>query len=270
MQQRTKRLVLGCGLVAGMFTLAGCASAPTEQEQISGTQQAETVVFSQHYSDTGSLTVFESADGQLSVSVTGAIGGDDDQLGGAAVIQPTLVDTFKMLTGSSDSEVPSDLRALSVRHVRQQASALAHAKAAGDPAPPSVEDQAADGTPKDFYSQVCKTFVEGSDYYTPISCAYVNSCAIPNSGPACFVRVTGATMRAMDRSYAWNNTKWSALHGLMYAYINGSSPRTLTPYTWSWTQWGIIGTAYPYLSSSPNDAAGNIGVTVHYWSVVIL
>src|SRR5512145_646498 len=174
MQQQTKRLVLGYGLVAVMVTLTGCASAPTEQEQISATQQAETVVFSQQYSDTGSLTVFESADGQLSVSVTGAIGGDDDQLGGAAVIQPTLVDTFKMLTGSSDSEVPSDLRALSVRHVRQQASALTQAKAAGDPTPPSVEDQAAEATPKDFYSQVCKTFFEGSNYYTPISCAYVN------------------------------------------------------------------------------------------------
>jgi hypothetical protein len=255
-------------MFAGLFVIAGCATDSTEQQESAAASTEQKVVYSTQFSQKGTLTIYEGEQGQLNLSVTGAIGEDDEAAVSSALDQPTLIETVRQLKGDS-AELSPNLKELSDRLAIQVAAARAEARtlAAEQPAQESVDLQAAEATTKDFYSDNCKVYWDfnGGNYkYTPIFCQLA-SCPNGYRG-SCSAAPSSAIMVAADRSYAYNASSVNAVH-----FIPGyqtQTQATVPPGAWHIGQWySMQGKFLPSLAAQVQS--GQLWNTVHQWSVVI-
>lgn len=256
---------LATSMILGLFAVSGCASDGSEPEVNTQADGALKVAFAANYSEKGTLTVYEDKDGKLTVSVSGAIGEDDDVKGGAALDRATLADTYRALKGD-DATIPAELQALSDRYSKQLDAAREEAKQLNRPETPaqSVDAEAATGLTKDFWSQACITFWDylgGTFKYYPTSCVLTNC---PNNTTYCYQTDFNAQMVQADRSYAWNATPSTAYH---YMSTGGGSSIQIPAYRWTWNTFAFSGVSRPVLYSPATS--GQLGLTVHQWSVVL-
>jgi hypothetical protein len=248
------------GGFVGVLALAamGCSSQPlSNSDEAVGESLAE-IVYEVAFSDTGRLSVVRGQDGVLSVNVTGAIGADDDAVGARAIGKSTLEEVYLALM-PNEADVPAPLASLSKEFKAQQDEALALAAGRASEQLPTVEQQAARGVAKDFWSQACQTFVESGVTWVPLECR-LNSCnavSLP-----CYAETSWALMGTNDRSYAWNATNYSAYHGTTGPGGSHVVPR----YTWQWGWWGgSYSNANAWVSHDflATNSAGQMGITVH-------
>ena len=256
---------LATSMILGLFAASGCASDGSEPEFNAEANDALKVAFTTNYSEKGTFTVYEDNEGKLTVSVSGAIGEDDDVKGGAAIDRATLADTYRALKGD-DAPVPAELQALSDRYTKQLDAAREEAKQLNRPEPvaQSVDEAAASGLTKDFWSQACITFWDynGGNYkYSPTSCVLVDC---PNNTTYCYQTDFNARMVQADRSYGWNATPSTAYH---YMSTGGGGSIQIPAMRWTWNRFSFTGVSRPVLYSPATS--GQLGLTVHEESVVI-
>lgn len=269
MSHKTMTLAFGSILLASLSAVTGCAtdsaqdsSAPNAEETASAEQA---VVFEAQYSERGTMSVSQSADGRLQLSVTGGIGQDDPSLVMRAMSQPTLVDTYKVLKGA-DAQVPAELEPLSRTYAKQFSETLARAKVFSPEAAPAqtVEEQAAGGDTKDFYSQACvDQHWSGYAHFYYRDSDYRNC---PTGGGRCLVYPREYLLPEY-LSIAWNETAMDAKHEV-YG-MPSLTPVTVSAWTYRSTYWVWANGGHP-VQLSNTATSGALGVTVHEIQRIII
>jgi hypothetical protein len=224
------------------------ASPETSSDEVANLQ--ENLVLEVAYSDTGKLSIYEDADGNLGVTMSGRIGADDPEEIGRAV-QPSLISTIQAL--NPGAEIPAWLPSLDERF-QARVSELA---ASNDLAGGSVEENTQET--KDaitFIDNVCKqhSITNGSTFKTVVNhCKYRTGVTTIN---------TSATYDAGDFAFAWNEGNQGA-----YVWASGtgiSGYYTVNAYTWQWNYWSTGGSNQTvYVFYHNNTYYSNLGVSHH-------
>jgi len=232
-------------LALGAVACAGEDSSPA----------SELLALDDQYSENGRLLVYTDAEGRLGLGVYGKIGVDDELLGGRAINQATLADTYRMLHPDA-RVVPAHVAELSDRLAVQRAAALAEAAAAPVPPEAPVED-------KDFLSQACQSFVEGStNKWVPRYCPY----KVDGNQS---VR-TNYTIGPGDRSLVWNQCSVRNNHAMSSATTGLYSPvRSVQEWTWGWNEWPVVGEQNRASLSAPHINCPVLGVTWHNYEPIV-
>jgi hypothetical protein len=231
----------GTLMILGMVTVMGCGMEDPNAPPAPGVQLQD------DFSKTGSLIVNLDDDGQLSVSIQGRIGADNQAIGAAASLKQTLAETYLVLHPDA-LVVPDQVLALSEKLAKQRKLALATT------IPPDASSVGPEASvPKDanaFYANACVSSPPGFAGYTADFCTYQ-----PNFHALC----TLYQMATNDRSNAWNDTPYTATHSLS----GTSATVTIPTFYWNWTQWygSYTGRRACLTINGPQSNTGAIGIT---------
>ncbi len=229
------------------------AETTSETEDIAADESvsAAEVVFEDHYSEGGTFTIYET-DAGLAVSLTGAIGQDDEAMAGRMLASGTLVDTYLGLHPER-AGAPDALVALSERFERQLAEAPAR----------EANAEATHGAPQEkslssFMSNVCVThYVPPSFKYVPEHCEYQYN----------WHAICGwATVDAYDWVFGWNESAYGSttrLHNSSTGAVVGN-PGYLNAWTWGYFWWGgTFSNYYACMTLDGSGTGGNLGISHH-------
>jgi hypothetical protein len=246
---RTAKAGGACIVVALAFGTAACGDAASDES--ADEASAMLVVFEDAYSDTGRLIVVADADGRLAVKVHGMIGRDDHIVGGQAMNQPTLAETYRVLHPDA-LELPSRVLALSEELEAQRAELPTEAETSDVAA---VQD-------KDFWSQACITFAEGFTFrWIPRYCDLQNTNATMR---------TNYTVGPQDRNFVWNESanqptlRLQRITGTFYSAVH-----TQPPWSWGWYDWAVT-TTTNRAALAPGHTTSKMGLTWHDFDPIVL
>jgi hypothetical protein len=202
------------------------------------------LIYEEPYSAGGRFQISEGPDGLLGMSVTGAIGVDDQNNIGAKV-RPSLVETYRALFAGK-ADVPSRVSDLEARFQEQYRASMAATANVGS----SITKSEAD-----FDNTTCKTFnINGTNYYTVLPyCTYA---------AATYAVLSPLAFSTGNVSFFWNDGPRNLKH---YNSGTGTAYSNVQPYHWGWNYWnGTFSGAFVevYDPNYPNNLS-NLGVTIH-------
>jgi hypothetical protein len=222
---------LAAAAATGLSALACSGGDETEFSAPQGSQpqpQGVQQVFEDHYSENGTLSVYESADG-LSITFTGLKGVDQPS---ATALAGSFADLYLALHPELDS-VPTEVAALSARLSEQAANAPRLEQDEVAPlAAPVTKSQAF------FDATICQIFtVSPTEAYYPTYCKYERGSTLRPG-----VR-TSSTVDALDFVYVLNDGNRDVIVTLYDKVRNTPVPgmATLTMHgggSWGFASWG--------------------------------
>lgn len=210
-------------------------------------------VFEDHYSEGGTLTVYESPEG-LTLMVTGQKGVDDPQL---TLNENSLSGIFRAVHPEAE-RVPEVVEQLSARLDDQ------HANVAPDESDESDRPTAASAdvfkSSTFFYSTVCQTFFASQwEWYEP------NYCRYGTAGTTGLGLTTSTTVDAGDRVYTLNDGQGTTRTILYFpnGQSTGHASLWVSPGQWGFGTWP--GPFQDYFAGARfhDVGPGSLGVTHH-------
>jgi hypothetical protein len=242
--------------ILSALAAAGCTQevgvdGPSGDVQVGEGSEALQVAFEDFYSETGRLRIYRNVSGDVSMSVTGAIGKDDPVAVGK-LIDPSFVVTYQNLRHGV-VKVPERLVALEKERKPIQTRP---AEMLPTELPLTGEDQTG------FLNATCHNFcnLAGSGELRPRGCPFVSNDS--------WVHVTFSDENQRlwpdqgDISFFWNMRAVGAHHSVWHAtwhYNNYPIP----PWNWGWDNWPASNpSGFPFLSA--DSGSGELGTTTHW------
>jgi hypothetical protein len=211
-------------------------------------------VFQDSLSPTARFLVYRYKDGTIAFSVQGSIGSDrpDDfrpRLEARSVVatylhlRPDISDVPEILT-----QIDQELRAVPLPL-----------------APPPATTEVTKSF-SSFYKTECQTFYQGCQIsYVPVACLYSGADTV--GGPVNHEFVQG--FYSNDRTYFWNDSDRSGYAGVGTTEFDLFYYVPIRVHTWGYTYWinSAISNWWAKTEVNGGDAAGNIGVTIHRYTI---
>lgn len=249
----TLRCISVCMTAFAICATAGCSSAPHTEDGNSPSSEVgvaqEDLLYKDAFSPTGALLVVrDRATGALNVAMRGQIGVDDEGLAKRAM-NSTLAASYQLLHPEA-KEIPPVVRQIS------DALEAQHAHLLQTMTPDELSSKRTvapilDKSESDFNNKACQWIGGNLEGWAPAYCSYQYGWH-----SIC----TFGTIGSGDKSIAWNESPYNAVHTL-----SGMAWKpTIPPWTWYWTQWGgSYSKQYACIELSGSGTYGNIGITHH-------
>jgi hypothetical protein len=209
------------------------------------------LLFSDTFSDQGALEIVSDESGQIHYSVQSRIGSDAERLMRQIAWQPTLADLYRSLQ-EGPQEVPEAVRKASARLEAQKLLAAATESPMAQPLPKAAKS--AEINVEEWWKAYCTDIYEGAFHYAEKFCEFKASTNSMTNG-----RFLGSNGDFVDRTYALNNTRWTAT---MSHSVNGWKP-TVAPYSMIWVEWGGTYQDTQAKISLPSGKLGALAITAH-------
>lgn len=245
--------------------LVGCQESPSPTAMAAtdevpvASADGMTPLFTDTFSDGGTLRVVTDASNAIHFTVQAPIGSDAEKLMTKGSQQSTLVEVY--LTLHPDAKAaPVELERISERMATLKKQAALSAEAETSQSLAKSAQSAATNTLNGFLNSYCVEFHEQNFIYSPQNCAWGGSTASVMTS-----KVLNSTGYFIDRSYGWNRTQWTAT---MAHSVNTWKP-TIPPYSVMWVEWGGVYSGAAAKLSLPAGKTGELGITAHRLIAII-
>jgi hypothetical protein len=225
----------------------------------SASADGTTPLFTDTFSDGGTLRVVTDESEAIHFMVQAPIGSNAEKLMAKSAQQPTLNDVYLILHPDAKA-APLELQKLSDRLMALKKKTAQTAEEQEPDVLAKSTQSAATSTLNDFLNAYCIEFHEQNFIYRPKNCAYGSYTSSVMTS-----KVLNSTGYFTDRSYGWNRTQWTAT---MAHSVNTWKP-TIPPYTVMWVEWGGVYTGAAAKLSLPTGKMGEVGITAHRLIAII-